>query len=156
MLLSNLFSSRFVVHLDRASELPHKGRRRTYDTIVKLNIMSMPKQKSSSRNSSRRNSTASNTSSNSVYSVQCSRKVKTNNNTPNPHFHEDFYFPVEKLKWLKSKLLRLSLYDADRQGRHDAIGHALLPLSCHIKIDESLKHEMELKCSSMVKMRNKR
>ncbi|CAG2113755.1 unnamed protein product, partial [Medioppia subpectinata] len=75
-------------------------------------------------------------------SVQSSRKVK---NTLNPHFHEDFIFEVDKFEAIKNLVLRLSLYDHERQGRFDAIGHIVLPLCCMSKAGESNKHNLPFK-----------
>jgi Ca2+-dependent lipid-binding protein len=121
--------------LDKAIDLPHRGRKKTYDTIIKINLTQ--KQISSNTRSSFTAKEAN----------QCSRKVK---NSLNPHFHEDFVFPIEKLKILKNLVLKLSLYDFERQGRHDAIGHIFLPLNCIIKSGETIKHQLPFKSQSSV------
>jgi Ca2+-dependent lipid-binding protein len=123
--------------LDKACDLPHRGRRKTYDTVLKINLM--PKQMETNL----RNSFTSK----DVISVQSSRKVK---NTLNPHFHEDFIFEVEKVDALKNLVLRLSLYDYERQGRFDAIGHIVLPLTCMTKAGESKKHSLPFKSQTTV------
>lgn len=122
------FFIRLTVHLDRASDLPPRGRKKFYDTIVKLCLLSSSNQ-------------------NMKDIVQCSRRIK---NSLNPHFHEDFYFSVDKLKILKKTVLRFSCYEFDRQGRHDALGYVMLPLSCHNKPGESIKHELPFKCCASV------
>lgn len=97
--------------MDKATDLPYKGRKKSYDTVIKINLLQ--KQYNSNTKSSFTAKEAN----------QCSRKVK---NSLSPHFHEDFVFPIEKLKMLKNLVLRLSLYDYERQGRHDAIGQLFL------------------------------
>ena len=118
------------MHLDRANDLPLRGRKKFYDTIIKLCLLS-----------------SSNQNINDI--VQCSRRIK---NSLNPHYHEDFCFSVEKFKILKKAVLRLSCYEFDRQGRHDALGHVMLPLSCHNIPGESKKHELPFKCCASVSL----
>jgi len=46
--------------------------------------------------------------------------------------------------------MRLSLYDFERQGRHDAIGHILLPLNCITKSGETKKLQMPFRSQTSV------
>ena len=113
--------------MDKASDLPQRGRKKTYDTVIKINLIPKQIDRNNSFNSK------------DVISVQCSRKAK---NTLNPHFHEDFIFDVEKFETLKNLVFRLSLFDCERQGKFDAIGHIVLPLNCMTKPGESKKHNL--------------
>ena len=132
------FEFRLNLHLDKANDLPQRGRKKTYDTIIRINLI--PKfYENNSKNSF---------TSKDVISVQSSRKVK---NTLSPHFHEDFIFDVEKFDSLKNLVLRLSLYDYERQGRFDAIGHIVVPLTCLTKPGESKKHNLPFKCQPTVR-----
>ena len=133
-----MFNIRLNLHLDKANDLPQRGRKKTYDTVIKVNLI--PKHyEIESRNSF---------NSKDVISVQSSRKAK---NTLSPHFHEDFIFDVEKFETLKNRVLRLSLFDYERQGRFDAIGHIVLPLNCMTKPGESKKHNLPFKCQPSVR-----
>lgn len=69
----------------------------------------------------------------------------------NPHFHEDFYFPVEKFKSLQNLVLRLSLFEFSRQNKHDAVGHALFPLAELKENEGTKKFELPLRSPSMVR-----
>ncbi|KFM61248.1 Synaptotagmin-17, partial [Stegodyphus mimosarum] len=95
---------RFTVFLEKASDLPRKGTLHHYSTFVKLSI-----------SSNRKNFRLSRTAKNSL----------------NPVFKEEHVFHTNRSKWKSTKqnVLRLSLFDCDRQGRHDAVGHAVLPLA---------------------------
>ncbi|CAG2121111.1 unnamed protein product, partial [Medioppia subpectinata] len=57
---------RLNIHLDKACDLPHRGRRKTYDTIIKLNLMDKQNE------ANLRNSFTAK----DAVSVQSSRKVK--------------------------------------------------------------------------------
>jgi Ca2+-dependent lipid-binding protein len=89
---------RLLVHVDKVEHLPPKGEHYTYSVVVKLIILPLNKP------------------------VHVSRIYK---HDLNPVIEEDFEFTV---KHPLGKVLRLSLYDADYQGKYDAIGHALLCL----------------------------
>ncbi|XP_054710412.1 synaptotagmin-15-like [Uloborus diversus] len=94
---------RLTVFLERAEGLPKKGTIEHYSTFVKLNIAS-----------SRKN-------------FRLSKSVR---NTSNPVYKEEHVFHTNSSKWKSAKdnILRLSVYDSDRQGRYDAIGHAIISL----------------------------
>jgi hypothetical protein len=89
---------RLLVHVNRVEHLPPKGEHNTYSVVVKLMIFPLDKP------------------------VRVSKIYK---NDLNPEIEEDFEFT---LKHLLGKVLRLSLHDADHQGKYDAIGHALFYL----------------------------
>jgi hypothetical protein len=89
---------RLLVRINKVEHLPPKGEHYTYNVVVKLIILPLDKP------------------------VRVSKIYKNN---LNPEIEEDFEFTV---KHPLGKVLRLSLHDADRQGKYDAIGHALFYL----------------------------
>jgi Ca2+-dependent lipid-binding protein len=99
--------------------LPPKGEHYTYSVVVKLIIL--PSEKS----------------------VRVSRIYK---NDLNPEIEEDFEFAI---KHPHGKVLRLSLYDAEHQGKYDAIGHALFYLE-DVLSGHSRKYAMRLYKQSQV------
>ncbi|GFV71464.1 synaptotagmin-15 [Trichonephila clavipes] len=111
---------RLSVFLDRATDLPKKSlepQQQYYNTYVRLSITS-----------SRKN-------------FLLSRTVR---NTLNPIFKEEHIFHTNRAKWKSfcQNALRLSVFDCDRQGRHDAVGHALLPLATIL--DKKEQHRLPL------------
>lgn len=99
--------------------LPPKGEHYIYSVVVKLIILPSDKP------------------------VRVSRIYK---NDLNPEIEEDFEFSV---KHPHGKVLRLSLYDADHQGKYDAIGHALFYLE-DVLAGHSRKYAMRLYKQSQV------
>jgi len=99
--------------------LPPKGEHYTYSVICKLIILPSDKP------------------------VRVSRIYK---NDLNPEIEEDFEFAI---KHPRGKVLRLSLYDADHQGKYDAIGHALFYLE-DVLSGQSRKYAMRLYKQSQV------
>ncbi|KAG8190296.1 hypothetical protein JTE90_012585 [Oedothorax gibbosus] len=100
------------VFLDRATSLPKKSSSpdpQHYSTFVKLSLLI----------------TASSTSKKNFVLSRTAR------NTLSPVFREEHFFHTNRTKWKSShqSALRLSLFESDRQGRHDAVGHVLLPLT---------------------------
>lgn len=91
-------NKKLLVHINKVENLPPKGEHYTYSVVVKLIILPSDKP------------------------VRVSRIYK---NDLDPEIEEDFEFSV---KHPHGKVLRLSLYDADHQGKYDAIGHALFYL----------------------------
>lgn len=89
---------RLLVRVNKVQNLPPKGEHYTYSVVVKLVIFPLDK------------------------SVRVSKTYKNN---LNPEIEEDFAFTV---KHPLGKVLRLSVHDADHQGKYDAIGHALFYL----------------------------
>jgi Ca2+-dependent lipid-binding protein len=110
---------RLVVHINRVENLPPKGEHYTYSVVVKLIILPSDKP------------------------VRVSRIYK---NDLNPEIEEDFEFAV---KHPLGKVLRFSLYDADHQGKYDAIGHALFYLE-DVLAGHSRKYAMKLYKQSQV------
>lgn len=90
------------VFVERASELPRKGTLDSYDTFVKIVVTSSRK------------------------TPVLSKAVKS---SLNPVYEEEFVIPVSRTKTSRSNCLRLSVFDCDRQGRHDAVGHTTLLMS---------------------------
>ncbi|GIY69674.1 synaptotagmin-17 [Caerostris extrusa] len=115
---------KLTVHLERAIDLPKKSSepQQFYNTYVRLSITS-----------SRKN-------------FLLSRTIK---NTINPVYKEEHVFHTNRSKWKSfcQNALRLSVFDYDRQGRHDAVGHALLPLT--IISDKKEQHRLPLTPMSM-------
>ncbi|CAL1260996.1 unnamed protein product [Larinioides sclopetarius] len=98
---------KLTVFLDRATSLPKKSiepDHQLYSSFVRLNITSSRK------------------------TFLLSRTIK---NSLNPTFKEEHVFHTNRSKWKSfwQTALKLSVFDCDRQGRHDAVGHALLPLA---------------------------
>lgn len=89
------------VSINQAVSLPPKGAKIYYDSFVRVTFLP-----------SRKNA----------------RMTRTIKSTLNPHFREDLYFNLSKARNVNGRHLQLSLYDFDRKGRHDAIGHVILPL----------------------------
>jgi Ca2+-dependent lipid-binding protein len=99
--------------------LPPKGEHHSYSVVVKLVILPLDKQLLAS---------------------------KTYKNNLNPEIEEDFEFTI---KHPLGKVLRLSLYDADHQGKYDAIGHALFYLE-DVAAGRPRKYAMRLYKQSQV------
>ncbi|XP_069705421.1 synaptotagmin-15-like isoform X2 [Periplaneta americana] len=91
-------NKKLFVHVNKVEGLPPKGEHYTYSVVVKLVILPLDKP------------------------VRVSKIYKGD---LNPEIEEDFEFII---KDPPGKVLRLSLYDADHQGKYDAIGHALFYL----------------------------
>jgi len=108
-----------LVHIDKVENLPPKGEHYTYSVVCKLVILPSDKP------------------------VRVSRIYK---NDLNPEIEEDFEFAI---KHPRGKVLRLSLYDADHQGKYDAIGHALFYLE-DVLSGHSRKYAMRLYKQSQV------
>lgn len=89
---------RLLVCVNKVEHLPPKGEDYTYSVVVKLSVLPLNKP------------------------VRMSRIHKNN---LNPEIEEDFEFTV---KQPVGKVLRLSVHDADHQGKYDAIGHSLFYL----------------------------
>ncbi|XP_015919239.1 synaptotagmin-17-like [Parasteatoda tepidariorum] len=96
---------RLRVFVEKASSLPKKSSpQEAYNTFVKMCI---------------------------IFSNKNSLMTRTVKNTLSPIYKEDHIFHTNRSKWTSTNqtCLRLSVFDCERQGRHDAVGHALLPLS---------------------------
>ena len=89
---------RLFIHINRLEALPPKGEHYTYSIIVKLVVLPLEKP------------------------VRISKIIRDN---LNPEIEEDFEFHV---KDPLGKVLRLSVYDADNQGKYNEVGHALFYL----------------------------
>ncbi|PNF25078.1 hypothetical protein B7P43_G01978 [Cryptotermes secundus] len=89
---------KLLIHVNKVEHLPPKGEHHTYSVVVKLIILPLDKQ------------------------LHVSKIYKNN---LNPEIEEDFEFII---KHPLGKVLRLSVYDADYQGKHEAVGHALFYL----------------------------
>jgi Ca2+-dependent lipid-binding protein len=99
--------------------LPPKGEHDSYSVVVKLIILPLDKQ------------------------LHLSKIYKNN---LNPEIEEDFEFTI---KHPLGKVLRLSLYDANHQGKYDAIGHALFYLE-DVAAGRPRKYAMRLYKQSQV------
>jgi hypothetical protein len=104
---------KLLVHINKVENLPPKGEHYTYSVVCKLIILPSDKP------------------------LRVSRIYK---NDLNPEIEEDFEFAI---KHPHGKVLRLSLYDADHQGKYDAIGHALFYLE-DVLSGHSRKYAMRL------------
>ncbi|KDR24053.1 uncharacterized protein LOC110830220 [Zootermopsis nevadensis] len=91
-------NKKLLVCVNKVEHLPPKGEDYTYSVVVKLSVLPLNKP------------------------VRMSRIHKNN---LNPEIEEDFEFTV---KQPVGKVLRLSVHDADHQGKYDAIGHSLFYL----------------------------
>lgn len=99
--------------------LPPKGEHHRYSVVVKLIILPLDKQ------------------------LHVSKLYKNN---LNPEIEEDFEFII---KHPLGKVLRLSVYDAEHQGKYDAIGHALFYLE-DVAAGRPRKYTMRLYKQSQV------
>ncbi|KAF8764994.1 Synaptotagmin-15 like protein [Argiope bruennichi] len=116
---------RLTVFLDRVTGLPKKSiepEHQQYSTFVRLSITSSRKH------------------------FLLSRTIK---NSLNPVYKEEHVFHTNRSKWKSfwQTALKLSVFDCDRQGRHDAVGHTLLPLT-NIS-DKREQHRLPLTPMSM-------
>ncbi|XP_022245068.1 synaptotagmin-15-like isoform X3 [Limulus polyphemus] len=113
--------NRLTVILKRAEDLPYMGQEKTYDTFVRVTVLPCKRKY-----------------------FKSSRIVK---NALNPEFQEYLTFPIEK-KDLQKQTLRLSLFDYSRQGRHDAIGHILVPMY-QVVLQRTKDHRLPLTPQSL-------
>lgn len=108
-----------LIHVNKVEHLPPKGDHHTYSVVVKLIILPLDKQL---------------------------RVSKICENNLNPEIEEDFEFII---KHPLGKVLRLSVYDADYQGKYDAVGHSLFYLE-DVMAGRPRKYAMRLYKQSQV------
>ncbi|XP_070544267.1 synaptotagmin-15-like [Ptychodera flava] len=93
-------SQKLIANLHRACDLPGKGQNEaTYDTYVEICVL--PNEKTS-------------------------QKSKIVRRTCNPIYDEEFSFPFDSNK-LVGLTLRMTVYDCNRQHKHNAVGSVLVP-----------------------------
>ena len=110
---------RLFIHVNKVEALPPKGEHYTYSVLVKLVVLPVEKP------------------------VHFSKIFK---NDLNPVIEEDFELHV---KDPVGKVLRLSVCDADHQGKYDAVGHALFYLE-DVIAGRSRRYAMKLYKQSQV------
>ncbi|XP_067011244.2 uncharacterized protein [Anabrus simplex] len=91
----NQKNKKLLIHISKVSNLPPKGRGDVYDVIIKLAVL--PNEKNT-------------------------KTTQVLKGSRSPAVGEDFHFTVKEPA---GKLLRISVFNAEAQGKYDAVGNAL-------------------------------
>ncbi|CAH0392876.1 unnamed protein product [Bemisia tabaci] len=106
---------KFVIHIIKLVGLAPKGKALLeYPTVIKLTILPLEKQ---------------------------AKQSKTLPSSSNPEVNQDFSFHARDIS---NKILRISVFDVERQGKYSAVGHALFYLEDVKSVKKIQSYEMKL------------